>query len=88
MKTVGAITSATFLTIIFIACFRMLLNAAQHDPGAYIMLGGICLFLIFANATILVVALAKERSGYWNDTPRPPEPRTMIELTKHGDTWR
>jgi Na+/melibiose symporter-like transporter len=88
-KTIGAIASVIGVIVVFIVCFRMVLGIAEqgHDPGAYFMLGGLCLLLVFG-VVIFFVAMAKERSGYW-DPPQPPaQPRPMIELTKHGDTWR
>ena len=98
MKTAGAIASIIFLLTTFVICFRLLLTAAQHDPGAYIMLGGITLLLVFAPVAIFV-GISGERSGRWNGTQAHSKTaqahsnatdaaRTLIELTKHGDTWR
>jgi len=89
-KTIAAIVSAIGVIVLWVVCLRLLLQDAHNgDPGAYAIAGFVFLLLPSA-AAILVVALAKERGGYWNDMPRPPEPTQppMIQLTKHGDTWR
>ena len=89
-KTIGAITVAIGVIVLWVICLRMLLNyAGKNDPGAYVVAGGVFLMLPTA-AVLLIVAIQKDRAGYWNTTPSCEHGcRTQEEwLTKHGDTWR
>ena len=87
-KTIGAITSAIGVTVLWVVCLRMLLSyAGKDDPGAYVVIGGVFLMLPAA-AVLLIGAIRKDRAGYWNTTPACEHGcHTQEEwLTKHGDT--
>ena len=61
-KTVGAVVCVVGVLVLWVVCLRMLLTAAGHDPGAYLIAGLVFLLLPFA-AVICIAGISKERRG-------------------------
>ena len=61
-KTVGAVVCVVGVLVLWVVCLRMLLSAARHDLGAYVIFGFVFLLLPFATV-ICIAGIVKERRG-------------------------
>lgn len=79
-KTVGALVCVVSVLVLWVVCLRMLLTAAQHDPGAYLIAGFVFVLLPFAVLAFIALMVA-DRRGYWN-RPGADVPH------RFADAWR